>query len=132
MPNGAILTAFGHLGRDAELKRIGDYDVCEFSMAVSRKRGDEKSTAWYRCQVWGERAAKVAPMLEKGKAVLVVGDLTPRDYTTKQGEPRYSLDVRVNTLEFLGGGASERGEDRSSQPHDRPAPAPAEDDSIPF
>ena len=130
MPNLSVITLAGHLGRDAELKQVGKHPVCEFSIAVSHKRGEEKSTAWYRAQVWGERGEKLAPRLTKGTAVLIIGDLVPREYKGKEDQLRTSLDVRVNTLEFLGGGA-ERGEDRPT-PKGRPAPQPAEDEDIPF
>lgn len=133
MPNLSVITIAGHLGRDAELKAVSGQAVCEFSMAVTHKRGrDDGSTTWYRASVWGARAEKLAPMLTKGKAVLVVGDLIPREYRGKNDELRVSLDVRVNSIEFLGG-AAERGEDRpTSSGRPAPQPAPADDDQIPF
>lgn len=140
MPNGSILTAFGHLGRDAELKTVGDNSVCEFSIAVTHKRGRDESTAWYRAQVWGNRAEKLAPMLTKGKAVLIVGDLLPREYKGKNDELRTSLDVRVHTLEFLGGQAGGDAAARKEEtafaggrkPSTPSSPADSDEESLPF
>ncbi len=40
--------------------------------------------------------------LKKGQQVFVQGDLLPREYTTRDGQTRTSLDVTVNTFQFLG------------------------------
>jgi len=134
MPNLSVITLAGHLGRDAELKAAGGSSVCEFSIAVTTKRRDSDSTAWYRCQVWGNRGEKLAPMLTKGKAVIVSGELVPREYKGKGDELRTSLDVNVSTLTFAGGGAA-GGETDTSRGRGKPsaAPSPAvDDDDLPF
>ena len=125
MPNMSVITLLGHLGRDAELKAVGDSQVCEWSMAVTAKSRRGESTAWYRCALWGARGEKLAQYLTKGTAVVVSGQLVPREYQGKEGDTRMSLDVRVDQFSFAGGGKSE-GESRPA------APAPVADEDIPF
>ena len=132
MPNLANITLAGHLGRDAELRTTkGGMDVLEWSMAVSSKRGGDETTNWYRCALFGQRASKIEQYLTKGKAVLVTGRLVVRDYQTKQGEDRYSLDVNVGEVEFLGGDReASRDDGRGASNYD--ASNPPADDDIPF
>jgi single-strand DNA-binding protein len=106
MPNFSSLTIMGHLGRDCEAKTVGASTVVEFSVAVTRKRKDHESTTWFRCAFWGERAAKVSQWLNKGKAVMVQGELFERTYQ-KDGQDRKSLEVEVRELVLLGDGRKE-------------------------
>lgn len=124
MPNFSSIVISGHLGRDADIKAVNGQAVCEFSVAVTTKRKAGDSTAWYRCQIWGSRGEKLAPSLTKGTAVIVSGELVPREYRGKKDELRTSLDINVSQFSFAGS----RGE---------PVPAPVaaastETDDIPF
>ena len=129
MPNMSKIQLIGHLGRDAELKQVGDYTVLKWSMAVTHKVKGEKVTTWYSCDLFGKRAESLAPYLTKGTAIFVDGTLRPRAYTGKQDELRTSLDVRVNDVQVLGGG------DRQESAKAAPQPSTAgydDSDSIPF
>lgn len=106
MPNFSSITIVGHLGRDCEARTVGDKTVVEFSVAVTRKRKDQESTTWFRCQFWGERAAKVSQFLNKGKAVMLQGEAYERTYQ-KDGQDRKSLEVEVRELVLLGDGRRE-------------------------
>lgn len=102
MPNLAHITIAGHLGRDAEVKDAGGSKVCEFSVAVNSKQKGQDHTMWFRVAVWGKRGEAVAEYLTKGKAVLVTGRFSVREYEGKNG-PGYSLEINADALEFLGG-----------------------------
>jgi single-strand DNA-binding protein len=127
VPNFSSIVISGHLGRDAELKDAKGQAICEFSVAVTTKKKGGDSTAWYRCQLWGSRGEKLAEHLTKGTAVIVSGELVPREYKGKNDELRTSLDINVSQFSFAGG----KGE---------PAPAPSKgspskadyDDETPF
>lgn len=132
----------GPLGKDAETKFIKSGEaVVTFSVAVTSGYGDKKATTWARCEMWGKRGESVAPYLMKSQLVGVSGELTNREYTDKDGNKRYSLDVRVNDLTLLGkkDGASAPQEPREQR---KPAEKPAQqssgggfgdfDDDIPF
>lgn len=117
----------GNLGRDAEVKQVGDSKVIEFSVAHNERKRDPntgdfvKETVWVRCSLWRreDQSTNVANYLTKGTAVYVEGDLKTRAYTDREGNQRASIDVRVRNLELIGG--SSQGEDQevasSTQTH---------------
>lgn len=52
--------------------------------------------------MFGKRGDAVAPFLLRGQLVGVVGELSEREWTDKDGMKRSSLEVRVNDLTLLG------------------------------
>lgn len=97
-----LLTVTGNLGGDAEKKDVGGKTVYEFSVAARGGKNDE--TTWYRVACWGDFWKGVAQYLVKGKQVCVVGGLKVRTYKKKDGTDGFSLDVRADNVELLGGG----------------------------
>lgn len=96
------ITITGHLGRDIELRSLSDgTPVGGFSVADSQ--GRDKPAIWWRCSLFGKRAESLAPYLKKGQQVTIVGSVTEREYTDKDGQKRTSIDVRVNDLALQGG-----------------------------
>ena len=130
----------GNLGRDAEQRFApSGTAVVSFSVGVKTGFGDKEKTTWANCAMFGKRAEAVAAYLKKGTLVGVVGEVNNREYQDKEGQKRYSLDVRVNDLTLLGG-KSDRSESAPSQPKQAPrnaqgAPKTSFDgmgDDIPF
>jgi single-strand DNA-binding protein len=73
-----------------------------------------------------------AQYLQKGRLVLIEGDVDARVYTDRDGNPRASLDLTATNLKFLGS----RGEG-GEQPAAVGGPAhvdefPTHEDDIPF
>ena len=131
MPNSSTWIGIGHLGKPAEIRDAGSSKVVSFSIAVTRKRKDQETTTWFRCQWFGERAVKCLQFLGKGKAVQVIGELYEREYE-KDGQKRKSLEVDVRELTLLGG-AERKGDDAAPAPSRPSAPAcAAGDDEPPF
>ena len=98
-----ILSATGNIGRDAELRHTPAGDqVAQFSFALTSGYGDKAITTWINCNLWGKRAETLAPMLTKGTQIGVTGELTNRPYKDKQGNEKYSLELRVNDITLLG------------------------------
>lgn len=97
----------GRIGRDAELKQIGDNYNISFSLATSEryvKDGERReSTEWHSVTAWGERWKKLAQYLTKGKLVTVEGRIHYRKAVTDAGE-RYYTDIEMRDVELLGGG----------------------------
>ena len=132
----------GRLGKDAELRysRAGKA-VCGFPLAVDVRQGDQKSTLWVDCAIWGERAEKLAPYLKKGDSVTVIGDVGARAYQAAQGEPRGEITVTVWDITLQGSASHQDAAERPLR-DERPAPRGAErsqppeqpdpDDDIPF
>ena len=96
------ITIAGQLGKDAEQRFLPNGDaVVSFSVADSQ--GRDKPTIWWNCAIFGKRADALREYLVKGQAVTVVGNVTQREYTDKDGNKRTSMDVRVNDLALQGG-----------------------------
>ena len=109
------ITIAGQLGKDSELKQVGQDQVLSFSVADSQ--GREKPTIWWNCQLWGKRATSLQQYLTKGQAVTVSGSVSQRTYTDKNGQERVSQDVRVNDVALQGGKREES--PRAPQPAPR-------------
>ncbi len=109
------ITIAGQLGKDSELKQVGQEQVLSFSVADSQ--GREKPTIWWNCQLWGKRATSLQQYLTKGQAVTVSGSVSQRTYTDKNGQERVSQDVRVQDVALQGGKRDES--PRAPQPAPR-------------
>ena len=106
----------GNLGRDCDTRHTAAGDaVVSFSVGVKAGFGDKATTTWAKCAMFGKRGESVAPYLKKGALVGISGEVNNREYQDKEGQKRYSLDVRVNDLTLLGG-KSDRAESAPSQP----------------
>ncbi|MEZ4732100.1 MAG: single-stranded DNA-binding protein [Caldilineaceae bacterium] len=103
------ITLIGNLGNDPEMRYTpSGVPVASFSLAVNRswtgqdgQRQDK--TTWFRVSVWNKQAEIVSQYLSKGRQVLVVGEVEEaRPYTDRDGNMRASLEVRAQSVRFLG------------------------------
>jgi len=103
------ITLIGNLGNDPEMRYTpSGVPVASFSLAVNRswtgqdgQRQDK--TTWFRISVWNKQAEIVSQYLSKGRQVLVVGEVEEaRPYTDRDGNMRASLEVRAQSVRFLG------------------------------
>lgn len=106
----------GNLGRDCELRYTpGGQAVATINLATT-ERWTEKGTGqpkehteWHRVVLWGNLAEKLEPYLKKGKQIWVEGRLQTRKWTDKDGNDRYTTEIRADRITLLGGGAGEGG-----------------------
>lgn len=101
------IEVIGNLGKDAEVKSVGQSNVISFSVADSSeftdKNGERQSTLqWINCEYW-RKNPNVAEYLKKGTQVLVIGELRTDNYKDKQGNERQSYKLRVSSLNLLRG-----------------------------
>ncbi len=130
----------GRLGRDAELKDAGQYQVCEFAVAVDVGFGDKKHTVWVDCGYWGKPGVAVQPYLTKGKSVSVSGEFDLETFTKRDGTGGAKIKCRVSQVTLQGGKDDAAKPALSGRPDDwKPpaksaaaAPAGDLDDDIPF
>ena len=85
------ITAHGNLGKDPELKNVGQNQVASFSLAV---RTGKDETTWMNCAVWGKRAQTAAEYLRKGAKITIAGQGKLNTYM-KDGVEKQSLNVNV-------------------------------------
>lgn len=137
-------TAHGRLGRDVELRYLTDGTaVADMAIGcnIGRKGEDGKQpTTWLKAVLWGKQAEALAQYLTKGKGVVVtVRDVNVRTFTKQDGTPSFSLEGRVDGLEFTGAGPREEAAAPApartvAPPRQAAKPAPADYDGqdIPF
>ena len=112
----------GSLGKDGELRKLSDGTaVLSFSVADSYVQGGDKHTLWWNCSLFGKRADSLQQYLTKGQAVTVIGSVTEREYTNKDGQKVKSTDVRVNDVALQGGKRDAAPSPAPSAPAQRPA-----------
>jgi len=135
------ITLIGNLGNDPEMRYTpSGVAVASFNLAVNRswtgqdgQRQDK--TTWFRVSVWNKQAETVTQYLSKGRLVLVVGEVEEaRAFTDRDGNQRASLEVKAQSVRFLGQrGDGTTGGNMSSSPTAAPAGAPGvQDEDIPF
>lgn len=111
----------GFLGRDPELRYSPQGTaVCNFSIATTEKRKDrngdgdqEDVTTWFKVTAFGRQAELAHEYLKKGNPCFVDGRLRQEQYTDREGNTRYSLEVTASDIQFLGSRS-----DGQSSPHD--------------
>jgi single-strand DNA-binding protein len=105
----------GNLGRDAELRYTpGGAAVATLSVATADVWTDKSSgqkqekTEWHRVSIWGKAAESLSEYLTKGKQVCVEGRLQTRKWQDKDGNDKYSTEIRGDRVILLGGGSGGR------------------------
>lgn len=127
------ITIAGGITRDAETRQAGQSEVTSFSVAVDHRDGQNKSTMYFDCSMWGRRGEALRSYLTKGSKVCVTGDLGTREHNGKT-----YLQVRVDNVTLQGGrpqqsGGGNQGGYGQQQGGYGGAPAGGiDDDSIPF
>lgn len=122
--NKAIL--IGNLGTDPELRELPSGDaVANLSLATSERWTDRSTgeprerTEWHRVVLFGRVAEIAGEYLVKGSRLYVEGRLRTRQWTTQEGQARYTTEVVVDqrgSMQMLDG--------RIAEPEPEPAPAP--------
>ncbi|MXZ23361.1 MAG: single-stranded DNA-binding protein [Caldilineaceae bacterium SB0665_bin_21] len=90
--------------------------VCSFNVAVNNVYNDRSGerrtdTTWFRVSAFGRQAETCGQYLRRGRQVLVTGRVKSNAFMGQDGQPRASLDVRANTVQFLGGRDDQAGGD---------------------
>ena len=137
----------GNLGRDAELRYTpGGAAVATLNLATTEvwndKQGQkQEKTEWHRIVLWGKQAESLQEYLVKGKQIYVEGRLQTRQWDDKDGNKRYTTEIKADRITLLGGGGgrSGGGMERGGGAHPAGAGSPEEppmepitDDDIPF
>jgi single-strand DNA-binding protein len=102
----------GNLGKDPDLRYTPQgIAVCSFSMATNEKRKDKTGelqdiTTWFKVTLWRQQAENAAKYLTKGSPVYIEGRLKIEEWTDRENNNRYTLDVQATDMQFI----SSRGE----------------------
>jgi single-strand DNA-binding protein len=128
----------GNVGRAPELRYTQTgIAVCDFSVAVNKvtksANGErQEKVTWFKVTAWRQLAELVNQYVQKGRQVLVVGEVTVSAYLDKSGQPAATLELTANDIKFLGGRDSggQGGGDFGNRDHDFAPPGQVDD--IPF
>jgi len=106
----------GNLGRDAELRFTpGGAAVATLNMATTENWNDksgqrQEKTEWHRVVLWVKTAETLSEYLTKGKQIYVEGRLQTRQWDDKDGNKRYTTEIRGDRIVLLGGGGGGGGQ----------------------
>ncbi len=130
----------GNLGADPELRYTqAGTPVANFRMATTtiwnNTDGERQTrTEWHRVVVWAKAAEVAGEYLRKGSQVHVEGSLQTREWTDRDGNKRYTTEVRAQRIQMLG---KPKGEPVGEPPASEEPPVAADEeepinDDIPF
>ena len=153
------VTLIGNLGNDPEVRSTTNGSkVATLSVATSNQWKDksgekQEKTEWHRVVLWNSQYRKLADVAEqyckKGDKIYVEGSIEYRSWQDREGQTRYTTEIKANEIILLGGkGASSEGTpSRASAPAKAGSAAPGgkeesfsdfpealdgEDDDLPF
>jgi single-strand DNA-binding protein len=98
----------GRLGIDPEMKNLENGTVlARMSLATDASYKNAKGervqdTHWHNLVAWNKTAELAEKLLKKGKEVAVEGKLINRSYQDKDGNTRYTTEVKVDQFLLLG------------------------------
>lgn len=102
--NKVILT--GRLTRDPESRMTqNNLEVSRFSLACQNdfvNRNGERETEFINCVAFNRLAGTINRYCKKGSLISVTGRIRNSSYDAQDGSKRYSTDIVVEQMEFLG------------------------------
>lgn len=95
----------GNLTRDPEIRYTqGEKSmaIARFSLAINRRfsREGETNVDFFNCTAFGKQAEFVEKYFRQGSRMLLVGRIQNDNYTNKNGEKAYSVQIMADEIEF--------------------------------
>lgn len=95
----------GNLTRDPEIRYTqGEKTmaIARFSLAINRRfsRDGETNVDFFNCTAFGKQAEFVEKYFRQGSRMLLVGRIQNDNYTNKNGEKVYSVQIMADEIEF--------------------------------
>ena len=95
----------GNMVADPELKTTPNgVPVTNFSIAVSRRfqaKEGQQDVDFINIVCWRQNAEFVKRFFNKGRSILVCGQLQSRSWTDNNGQKRYNLEVVADEVSFV-------------------------------
>jgi single-strand DNA-binding protein len=98
----------GNLGADPETRYLPSGDaVTNIRIATTETWKDkdgnkQEATEWHRIAFFGRQAEIAGEYLKKGSQVYIEGRLQTRKWTDKEGQERYTTEIRADRMTMLG------------------------------
>ena len=136
----------GRLGRDPEVRYTqSNTAVATLSIATSERYKDkqgewQENTEWHRVVAWDRLAEICQQYLSKGDQVYIEGPIQTRQWEDKDGQTRYTTEIKAREMTMLGGKNSGGGNAPSKPNNSKPASSSVDlnenfddmDDDLPF
>ena len=96
----------GRLTRDPEVSYSNadnSIALARFNLAVDRRfkrTGDSAEADFFNCITFGKQAEFVEKYLKKGTKILLTGRIQNNNYTNKEGQKVYSMQIIAEEMEF--------------------------------
>jgi len=130
----------GNLGADPEVRYTsGGTAVANLRLATNERWTDksgqkQERTEWHKVVAWARQAEIAGEYFRKGQLLYVEGSLQTRQWEDRDGNTRYTTEIKAQLLRMLGSRDSHRTEEPAGMNQDTdygPEPQVSEDD-IPF
>ncbi len=97
-----VVMLIGNVGKDPEMKQVGDFNITKFTLAVSRPvaKGKDRVTDWVNVSCFGKQAELANDLIRKGTMVSIVGSLRIDAYESN-GEKRNYTTVSADSFQLL-------------------------------
>lgn len=127
----------GNLGADPDVKYLPSGEaVANLRLATTDTWKDkdgnkQEATEWHRVSYFGRQAEVCGQYLKKGAPIYVEGSIRTRKWQDKEGQDRYSTEIRGDRMQMLGN----RGDAPAPRHEPKPGanvPAGEYEDDIPF
>ena len=100
----------GNLGQDPDVRYLhSGAAVANITMATSESWKDKNTgqpiehTEWHRIVFYAKLAEIAGEYLKKGSKVYIEGSLHTRKWQDKQGQDRYTTEIKASSLQMLDG-----------------------------
>ncbi len=131
----------GRVGKQPEIKQVGDNKVANFSLATSEKFKDKngnkvENTEWHNVVFWGKQADLIEQYVGKGDELYIEGSIKTETYE-KDGEKRYATKIKGSAITFVSkskkeGEAQHVQGERSTKQYEEPVLNTQDTDDLPF
>lgn len=105
----------GRLGQDPDVRYTqSNTAVANLSVATSERYKDKsgewkENTEWHRVVAWGRLAEICQEYLKKGSQVYIEGPIQTRQWEDKDGQTRYTTEIKALTMTMLDSKGSSNG-----------------------
>ena len=123
----------GNLTRDPEIRYSqgeNSLAIARFSIAVNRRfsRQGDTDTDFFNCTAFGKQAEFVEKYFKQGSRMLLTGRVQNDNYTNKNGERVYSVQIMADEIEFAERKSAQS--NNQTQNQNQPAQANGADDDF--
>ena len=101
------VTLIGRTGKEVEIVKFENGQLAKVSLATTdhytNAKGEKvEETQWHNLVINGKLSEVFQKYVEKGKEICVEGKIVYRTYDDKEGNKRYTTEIRVDEMLLLG------------------------------